>query len=147
VVSGSVWDSSPEARTTHAPDCQADPIRSDLVLVKILVVLGVIILPLPALVAGCRGALRRPGLSADDPGDRASIIVLITLRLLSLVLVFLLSGITLLSAVGAMIKNVDLHGLVYVFFVLDLLLATLVVLTFGRSERRPRRRRARPARR
>jgi hypothetical protein len=117
------------------------------VLVKILVVLGVLVLPLPALVAGCRGAFRRPGLSPDDPADRASIVVLITLRLVTLVLVFLLSGITLLSAVGAMIKGVNLHGLVYVFFVLDLLLATLIVLTFGRSERRPVRRRARPARR
>jgi len=63
------------------------------------------------------------------------------------VLVFLLSGITLLSAVGAMIKDVDLHGLVYVFFVLDLLLATLIVLTFGRRERRRVRRRASPVRR
>ena len=68
-----------------------------------------------------------------------------TLRLLTLVLLFLLSGITLVSAVGAMIRDVDLHGLVYVFFVLDLLLATLVVLTFGRRERRPARRRATPA--
>jgi hypothetical protein len=147
VTFGSVWDSSPDGREPHPPDCQTDPIRSDLVLVQILVVLGVILLPLPAFVAGCRGVLRRPGLSPDDPGDRASIVVLITLRLLTLVLVFLLSGITLLSAVGAMIKGVDLHGLVYVFFVLDLLLATLIVLTFGRRERRRVRRRASPVRR
>ena len=116
-------------------------------LLKLLVLAGVLLLPLPALVAGCRGLLRRPGLSPHDPGDRASIVVLVSLRLLTLVLVFLLSGITLLSAVGALIQHVALHGLVYVFFVLDLLLATLVMLTFGRRERRPVRRRASPARR
>jgi len=122
-------------------------LRSDLVLVQSLVIAGVVVLPLPALVNGCRGLLRRPGFSREDPTDRASFVVLVTLRLLTLVLVFLLSGITLLSAVGAMIKDVHLHGLVYVFFVLDLLLATLVVLTFGRPERRPVRRRATPVRR
>ena len=114
-------------------------------LVPLLVLAGVVLFALPALVAGCRGALRRPGLSPDDPADRASIIVLISLRLLTLILVFLLSGITMLSAVGALIKGVDLHGMVYVFFVLDLLLAALIVLTFGRRERRPVRRRASPA--
>jgi biotin transporter BioY len=115
------------------------------VLVPSLVLVGVLLLPLPALVTGCRGLLRRPGLSREDPSDRASFVVLVSLRVLTLVLVFLLSGITLLSAVGAMIRHVDLHGMVYVFFVLDLLLAALVVLTFGRRERRPARRRATPA--
>jgi hypothetical protein len=117
------------------------------VLVQLLIAVGVLLLPVPALVAGCRGLLRRPGLSREDPADRLSYAVLVTLRLLTLVLMFLLSGITLLSAVGAMIRSVELHGLVYVFFVLDLLLAALVVLTFGRRERRPARRRASPARR
>jgi hypothetical protein len=112
------------------------------VLLSLLVLAGVVLVPLPALVIGCRSALRRPGLSPDDPSDRASIIVLISLRVLTLVLVFLLSGITMLSAVGALINRVDLHGMVYVFFVLDLLLAALVLLTFGRRERRPVRRRA-----
>jgi hypothetical protein len=69
----------------------------------------------------------------------------VTLRLVTLVLVFLLSGITLLSAVGALVRSVDLHGMVYVFFVLDLLLGALVLLTFGRRERRRVRRRASPA--
>ena len=114
-------------------------------LIPVLVLAGVVLLALPALVTGCRGALRRPGLSPEDPGDRVSIVVLIVLRLLTLVLVFLLSGITLLSAVGALINRVDLHGMVYVFFVLDLLLAALIVLTFGRPERRRVRRRASPA--
>ncbi len=111
----------------------------------LLVLAGVLLLPLPALVIGCRGALRRPGLSPDDPSDRASIIVLVTLRVLTLVLVFLLSGITMLSAVGALINGVALHGMVYVFFVLDLLLAALILLTFGRRERRRVRRRVNPA--
>jgi len=115
------------------------------VLVPLLVLAGVLLLPLPALVAGCRGALRRPGLNSDDPSDRASIIVLITLRLLTLILVFLLSGITLLSAVGALLAGVALHGMVYLFFVLDLLLAALILLTFGRRERRRVRRRVTPA--
>jgi hypothetical protein len=123
------------------------PIRSHVVLVKSLLIAGVLVLPVPALITGCRGLLRRPGLSRQDPHDRASFVVLVTVRLVTLVLLFLLSGITLVSAVGAMIRGVSLHGLVYVFFVLDLLLAALVVLTFGRRERRPARRRAIPAQR
>jgi hypothetical protein len=115
------------------------------VLVQLLVIAGVVLLPLPALVAGCRGLLRHPGLSREDPGDRASHIVLVTLRLLTLVLLFLLSGITLLSAVGALVRSIDLHGMVYVFFALDLLIGALVLLTFGRRERRRVRRRANPA--
>jgi hypothetical protein len=110
-----------------------------------LVIAGVVVLPLPALALGARGLFRRPGYSPDMPGDRASIIVLITLRVLTLLFVFALSAITLLSAIGALIKGVQLHGLVYVFCVLDLLLATLVVLTFGRRDRRPGHRRATPA--
>jgi hypothetical protein len=115
------------------------------VLVDSLVIAGVVLIALPALVLGARGAFRRPGYDADVPADRASAIVLVTLRLLTLVLMFALSGITLVATVGAMIKNVELHGLVYVFCILDLLLAALVLLTFGRLDRRPARRRASPA--
>ena len=64
-----------------------------------------------------------------------------------LLLMVALSGITLISCIGAWVKDVELHGLVYVFFTLDLLLAALVLLTFGRGEQRPARRRASPARR
>ena len=53
-----------------------------------------------------------------------------------LLLVFALSAVILVSAIGALIRDVELHGLVYVFFVLDLLLAPLV-----RAHLRP----ARPA--
>ena len=67
--------------------------------------------------------------------------------MLVLLLLLALSGITLVSCVGAWAKDVELHGLVYVFFTLDLLLAALVLLTFGRGEQRPARRRATPARR
>ncbi len=114
-------------------------------LVQWLVVAAVVVLPLPALVAGCRGLTRRPGLSREDPTDRASYGVLVALRLMTLVLVFLLSSVCLVSAVGALVRQVELHGLVYVFTVLDLLLGTLVLLTFGRRERRPARRPASPA--
>ena len=116
-------------------------------LVKLLVIAGVVLLPLPALLVGCRGLLRHPGFSRADPNDRASFLVLLALRLLTLLLVFLLSGLTLLSAAGALFRSVDLHGMVYVFFVLDLLLGALILLTFGRREPRPARRRATPARR
>ena len=114
---------------------------------QLLVIAGVVLLPLPALLAGCRGLLRHPGFSREDPGDRSTFAVLLSLRLIALVLVFLLSGITLLSAVGALVRSVELHGMVYVFLALDLLLAALVLLTFGRRERRPPHRRATPARR
>jgi hypothetical protein len=120
-------------------------IACDLVLVEWLVIAGVVVLPLPALVLGVSGVFRRTGYSPNVPGDRVSIIVLITLRVLTLLLVLALSGITLLSAIGALIKGVPLHGLVYVFCVLDLLLGALVVLTFGRRDRRAARRRATPA--
>jgi hypothetical protein len=115
------------------------------VVLDALLVIGVVLLPLPAFVLGCRGFLRRPGYSRDEPGDRASVVLLITLRAVTLLLVFALSAITLLSTIGAMVKDVDLHGLVYIFFGLDLLLSLLIVLTFGRRDQRPVRRRVSPA--
>ncbi|RBY75605.1 hypothetical protein DQ239_16110 [Blastococcus sp. TF02-09] len=112
-----------------------------------LLIAGVVLFPLPALVLGARGLFRHRGYVTGDPGDRASVIVLVALRTLVLLLLLALSAITLVSCVGAWAKDVELHGLVYVFFTLDLLLAALVLLTFGRSEQRPARRRATPARR
>ena len=114
-------------------------------LVKSLVIAGVVLLPLPALVLGGRGLFRRRGYNAGEPGDRVSLILLIVFRALVLLLLFALTAVCLVSAIGAMIKDVELHGLVYVFCVLDLLLATMVLLTFGRREPRPTRRRASPA--
>jgi len=113
--------------------------------VKLLVAAGVVVFPLPALVLGVRGLLKRPGYDPDEPADRASYILIVSLRALVLLLVFALSAVLLVSTIGAAIKGVEMHGMVYVFFALDLLLAVLIVLTFGRPDRRPVRRRASPA--
>jgi hypothetical protein len=115
------------------------------VLVQLLVAAGVVLLPLPALLLGARGLRRRPGLTYDEPADRVSFALLVTLRVLVLLLVSALSAVTLVSAIGAAVKDVELHGLVYVFLALDLLLAAIILLTFGRRDRRPARRRASPA--
>jgi hypothetical protein len=115
------------------------------VLLQLLVALGVVVFALPALYLGAQNLLKRPGYSVDEPADRASFLMLVSLRTLTWLLVLALSLVTLVSAVGALVRGVELHGLVYVFFALDLLLALLIVLTFGRRERRPVRRRANPA--
>ena len=114
-------------------------------LVSLLVAVGVVLFPVPALVLGARGLLKRPGYDPDEPADRISYIVVVTLRALVLLLVFALSAVVLVSTIGAVVRDVELHGMVYVLFVLDLLLALLVVLSFGRRDRRPSRRRASPA--
>ena len=118
------------------------PIRCGLVVVELLLVAGVVVLPLPAFVMGVRGVARRRGMSIDD---HVSYAVLVILRVLTLLLVFALSGVVLLSAIGAWIRDLDLPSLVYTFFVLDLLLAALIMLTFGRADRRRARRPASPA--
>jgi hypothetical protein len=115
------------------------------VLVPLLLAAGVLLFPVPAMYLGARNLLKRPGLSVDEPADRASFLMLVSLRALIWLLVFGLSTVILVSTVGAVVRGVELHGLVYVFFALDLLLALLVVLSFGRIERRPVRRRATPA--
>jgi hypothetical protein len=115
------------------------------VLVKLLVAAGVLLFPVPALVQGARGLRRRPGYSSDEPADRVSYILLVALRTLVLLLVFALSAVILVSTIGAVAVDVPLHGMVYVFFGLDVLLALLIVLSFGRRVRRPVRRRATPA--
>ena len=109
-------------------------------------VAGVLALAAPALVLGARGLVRRTGhYSSDVTADRISLVLLVTGRLLVLLLVALLSLVVLVSAVGAVVRDLEMPGLVSVFFVLDLLLAALVVLTFGRRDRRRVRRRATPA--
>jgi hypothetical protein len=115
------------------------------VLVKLLVAAGVLLFPVPALVLGVRGLLKRPGYSPDEPADRASYILLVALRSLVLLLVLALSLVVLVSAIGAAVVNVQLHGMVYVLFGLDVLLGLLIVFTFGRRVRRPVRRRVTPA--
>jgi hypothetical protein len=115
------------------------------VLVNLLLAAGVVLFPLPALVLGARGLLKRPGYSPDEPADRASYIVIVGLRALLLLVVFALSAVVLVSTIGASVRHVQLHGLVYVFFALDVLLALLIVFSFGRRDRRRVRRRATPA--
>ena len=137
----------PTARKLAAGPLQEGhrPIPSGLVLVNVLIAAGVLLFPIPALVLGARGLLKRPGYSPDEPADRASYIVLVTLRVLLLLVVFALSAVILVSTIGASIRDVQLHGLVYVFFGLDVLLALLVVFSFGRRDRRRVRRRVSPA--
>ena len=107
--------------------------------------LGVLAFPLPALALGARGLLKQPGYSPDEPSDRLSHVLVVGLRALALLLILALSAVVLVSAIGAAVKGVQLHGMVYVFFALDVLLALVVVLSFGRRVRRPARRRASPA--
>ena len=101
---------------------------------------------LPALGLGVGGLTRRSGhYSSDVTADRISLVLLVTGRLLTLFLLGALSLVVLVSAVGAIVRDLQMPGLVSVFFVLDLLVAVLVVLTFGRRDRRRVRRRATPA--
>jgi hypothetical protein len=115
------------------------------VLVNLLIAAGVVLFPIPALVMGARGVLKRPGFNPDEPADRASYIVVVVLRCLLLLLVLALSAVILVSTIGASVRHVQLHGLVYVFFALDVLLALVIVFSFGRRDRRRVRRRATPA--
>jgi hypothetical protein len=115
------------------------------VLVKLLVAAGVLLFCAPALVQGARGLLKRPGYSYDEPADRASYILLVVLRGLVLLVVLTLSIVVLVSTIGAAVVDVPLHGMVYVLFTLDVLLALLIALSFGRPVRRPARRRVTPA--
>ena len=114
-------------------------------LVNLLLAAGVVLFPIPALVLGARGLLKRPGFNPDEPADRASYIVVVVLRCLLLLLVLALSAVILVSTIGASVRHVQLHGLVYVFFALDVLLALVIVFSFGRRDRRRVRRRATPA--
>jgi hypothetical protein len=116
------------------------------VVIEVLMIVGVVALPLPALVLGARRLLRRSGrASMDDRTDRMELVLLVAGRLIGLLMLFVLSAITLVSCIGGLVKGLSVPSLVYVFFVADLLVATLVVLTVGRLRPRPARRRASPA--
>ena len=111
-------------------------------------VAAVLALPLPALVLGAARVRRRTGRSSiHERTDRVELTLLVLGRLLALLLLLALSGITLLACIGGLVRDRTLPSLVYVFFVADLLVGVLVLLTFGRRGRRPARRRASPARR
>ena len=99
-----------EARAAVRRVDRTDTVRN--VLVKLLVAVGVMLFPAPALVLGVRGLLKRPGYSPDEPADRASYILLVALRSLVLLLVLALSVVVLVSAIGAAVVNVQLHGMV-----------------------------------
>ncbi|MGY1826180.1 MULTISPECIES: hypothetical protein [unclassified Blastococcus] len=113
--------------------------------VPLLLTAGVVLLALPALVMGVRGLFRHHGYSAAHPGDRGPVVVIVVVRAVLLLLLLAASALVLVSTVGAILADVELHGMVYVLFVLDLLLAALVLLTFGRRDRRRARPRATPA--
>ncbi|MGY1636172.1 hypothetical protein ACI78V_05910 [Geodermatophilus sp. SYSU D00742] len=115
---------------------------------SLLVAVGVLLMAPPALTLGLGGVGRRSGhYSSDAAADRASLALLVALRALVLLLVSALSAVVLVSTIGAAVRGVELHGMVYVFFVLDALLVALVLLTFGRRDRRRARRRVSPGRR
>jgi hypothetical protein len=115
------------------------------VLIDVLIAVGVVLFPLPSLMMGASGLLKRPGYNTDEPADRLSYGLVVLGRGLTLLLVLALSAVILVSTIGAAIKHVELHGLVYVFFGLDVVLALTIVLTFGRRGPRRVRRRASPA--
>ena len=107
---------------------------------------GVLLLPVPALVLGAARVRRRIGRSSiHERTDRVELALLVLGRLLALLLLFSLSAVTLLACVGGLVRDRALPSLVYVFFAADLLVAALVMLTFGRRGRRPARRAASPA--
>jgi hypothetical protein len=117
-----------------------------LVVLELIMVAGVVLAALPALWLGARGLTLRSGhYSSDVTADRVSLVVLVAVRLLVWLLVLVLSTVVLVCAVGAVVRDLELPDLVPVFFLLDLLLAALVLLTFGRRARQRPRRRGTPA--
>ena len=106
-------------------------------------VLGVAVL---ALVLGTDGSRRRSRHYGRAIGaDRVLLVLVVSIQVLALLLVAVLSLVVLVCAVGAIVRDLEMPGLVSVFFVLDLLCAALVLLTFGRRDPRRARRRATPA--
>lgn len=116
-------------------------------LIQILMAAGVVVLALPALVLGLRRLTRRGQRTLRPGGNRSEFAVVLLGRVLGLLLILLLSALVLVATIGALVQDLELPSLVYVFFVLDLLLAALVVLTSGGPRRRRGPRRGNPARR
>lgn len=110
-------------------------------------IVGVVVLALPALWVGMRRLTRRGARTLKPTGaDRTEYVLIVVGRMLGLLAMLALSAVVLLASVGGLVKGLTVPNLVYVFFLLDLLLAALVVLTSG-GPRRPARRRGTPARR
>jgi hypothetical protein len=118
------------------------------VVAEAVMVAGVLLLPVPALVLGVRRVRDRPERSSlSERVDRVELALLVLGRLLGLLLLLVLSGVTLLACIGGLVRDRTLPSLVYVFFAADLLVAALLLLISGRRGRRPARRSASPARR
>ncbi|MGY1845321.1 MULTISPECIES: hypothetical protein [unclassified Modestobacter] len=115
--------------------------------IEVLMVVGVVLVPLPALVLGSMRLLHRSGRATDERSDRIELVLVVLGRLVGLLLLAALSAVTLVACIGAIAQDVQVHSLVYVFFVADLLVALLVLATVGRLTRPPARRRGNPARR
>ncbi|SCX61134.1 hypothetical protein SAMN03159343_0057 [Klenkia marina] len=116
-------------------------------LILVLMAAGVVVLCLPALVLGARRLTRRgPRSVRSAGGSRSEFVVVLLGRTLGLLAILVLSALVLVASIGALVRDLhDVPSLVYVAFVLDLLLAALVVLTSGGSRRPRARRRASPA--
>jgi hypothetical protein len=112
------------------------------VVIQVLMAVGVVVLALPALVLGARRFTRRgPRTVRPAGGNRSEFVVVLVGRTLGLLAILALSALVLVATIGALVRDLDdMPSLVYVAFVLDLLLAALVVLTSG-GPRRPRGRR------
>ena len=110
--------------------------------------IGVLAVPVPAMVLGSANLLRRSGrYSPDQTADRIGLAVVVLARVLGLLLMAALSAVLLVATIGALIRGIEVPSLVYVLFLLDLLLAVLVLLTYGRGVPRPARPPGTPARR
>jgi hypothetical protein len=117
------------------------------VVAEALMVVGVLVLPVPALVLGVGRVRERTGRSSlSERVDRVELALLVLGRLLGLLLLLVLSTVTLVACIGGLLRDRTLPSLVYVFFVADLLVAALLLLISGRG-RRPARRSGSPARR
>src|SRR5687768_2034442 len=82
------------------------PIRCPFVVLELLMIAGVLAVAVPALLRGAVGLRRRSGhYSSDVTADRISLVLLVTGRLLTLVLVGVLSLVVLVSAIGAVVRD------------------------------------------
>src|SRR3954449_8203945 len=72
---------------------RAGELPSQTVVLELLMIVGVLAFPLPALVLGLRGLLWRSGrASTDVRADRVELVLLVLARVLALLLLFALSG-------------------------------------------------------
>ncbi len=78
------------------------------VVLELVMLAGVVLVALPALALGVRGVRRHSGrYTAGVTADRVSLALLYGLRVLTLVLVLLLSAAVAVSAAGALLQGLD----------------------------------------